>query len=158
SNQRPSAYKAEPLPLRYGRKRVETCRRSCVSSLPPFPLTTTPGRIRTCINALRRRVHYPLCYGGVQSPPRAIGSEPRESGNVSRSLTWISFTTTAFDASPRKSDITTLPVAARPTPSVPPVAFMPNQQPLTPIRYPNTNVFRTAGITSRSFRTPSEAF
>jgi hypothetical protein len=25
---------------------------------------TTPGRTRTCMNPLRRRVHYPLCYGG----------------------------------------------------------------------------------------------
>src|SRR5262249_9128403 len=27
---------------------------------------TTPGRSRTYINPLRRRVHYPLCYGGLQ--------------------------------------------------------------------------------------------
>ena len=39
--------------------------------------------------------------------------------------TWISFTSNTLTVSTRKVDVTTPRVAARPTPSVPPVAVMP---------------------------------
>src|SRR6516164_5630530 len=104
----------------------------------------TPGRTRTCINSIRSRVHYPLCYGGggALGRPAALkvleqrpqtGSSPLTAGRpfLGRAVEgpqvsiWIALTRNTLDTITRKVDLTTPRVAARPTPSVPPWAVMP---------------------------------